>query len=97
MVGQNEAGIRKFCSPRMGTTFPCALPRVPNSFPLSGSVVRVSLFRLGRKEGKRFRSGKGFRIESLGLEGFSAGLGGKTHLRMHTSIFSQFGGGFSGF
>lgn len=48
-------GDKKFCSPHMGTTFPVQLPRVPNSFPVPGSVDRVSL---GKGEGKRFRSEK---------------------------------------
>ena len=83
-----RGGDKEFCSPRMGTTFPVPYLEFPTP-PCSCVFVA-----LGKEGGKRFRSGKGFRIESVGLEGFSAGFGGKGHLRMHTSIFLQFGGGF---
>ena len=73
MVGQNEAGIRNSALNTWEQRSPCGSPEFPTP-SLPGSVVRVSLFRLGRKGAKGLEVQKGCRTESVGLEGFSAGL-----------------------
>ena len=87
-------GIRNSALHKWEQRSPCSSLEFPTPSPCQAVWI---VFRLGREKAKRFRSEKGFRIESVGLEGFSAGLVAKPTSGCAHQFFLQFGGGFSGF